>query len=140
MRTEPNLIITEADERKLRALLSRADEFSERDQIPWRMLEGELDRARVVASHDIPANIVRMNSRVRIIDMRTGEQLVYKIVYPDEANYAEKKISVLAPIGMALLGCSEGTEIEWAVPSGTRRLRIEGVEQQPKEVPIKAVA
>lgn len=141
MRAEPNLIITETDERKLRALLERAALYSERDQVQWRTLEGELDRARVVPSHEVPATVVTMHSRVRIVDMRTGEQLVYKIVYPHEANYAEKKISILAPIGMALLGYSEGTEIEWTVPSGSRRLRIEAVEHHPeRESRRRAVA
>jgi regulator of nucleoside diphosphate kinase len=114
-------------------LFARFDKNSERDLEQWETLQQEVDRARVVASHEMPSDIVTMYSRVRIVDMRTGEQLVYQIVYPHEANYMQRKISVLAPIGTALLGYAAGTEIEWKVPSGTRRLRIEAVEQ-PREV------
>jgi regulator of nucleoside diphosphate kinase len=83
---------------------------------------------------------VTMHSRVRIMDLRTGEQMVYQIVYPHEANYAAKRISILAPIGMALLGYSAGTEIDWTVPSGNRRLRIEAVEHQPESARKRAIA
>lgn len=140
MRKEHNLIITENDERTLRAMLEGASGFNERDQLQWSALERELDKARVVPSREVPRDVVTMNSRVRIVDMRTGEQLVYQIVYPHEANYAEMKISVLAPIGMALLGYAEGTEIEWEVPSGSRRLRIQAVEHQPEDARKRAAA
>lgn len=131
MRTNSTLVMTEVDARRLRMLLENVNRFEEHDRMQWQALEEEIDKATIVPREKIPANVVTMHSRVRIVDMRTGEQLVYRIVYPHEANYMEKKISVLAPIGMALLGCAEGTEIDWKVPSGTRRLRIEAVEQQP---------
>jgi regulator of nucleoside diphosphate kinase len=125
-------MITDTDARQLRTMLNRPELFSERDRLQLEALEEELEKSRVVPSQQIPADVVTMRSRVRIVDMRTGEQLVYRIVYPHEADYAAKKISVLAPIGMALLGYSAGTEIAWKVPSGTRRLRIEAVEHQPE--------
>ena len=128
MSTQIDLLIMDKDARKLRSLIESYS-LSERDDMQWQSLEEELDRAEIVSPQQMPSNIVIMHSRVRIIDMRTGEQLVYQIVYPHEANYAEKRISILAPIGMALLGYSAGTEIEWRVPSGSRRLRIEAVEQ-----------
>lgn len=125
-----HLMITDADARELRMLLEGADLAGERDRIQWKALEEEIERAKIVPLARIPPNVVTMRSRVRIVDMRTGEQLVYQIVYPHEANYAAQKISILAPIGMAVLGWAAGTEIEWQVPSGRRRLRIEAVEQQ----------
>jgi len=127
-----NLIMTEKDFYKLRSLLDVGKKSDGRDYLQWQMLEKEIEKATIVPGHQLPADVVTMCSRVRIVDMRTGEQLVYQIVYPHEANYAEKRISVLAPIGVALLGYPAGTEIEWQVPSGTRRLRIEAVEQ-PQE-------
>jgi regulator of nucleoside diphosphate kinase len=127
-----NLIMTEKDFYKLRSLLDVGKKSNGWDYPQWQMLEKEIEKATIVPRHQLPADVVTMHSRVRIIDMRTGEQMVYKIVYPHEANYAEKRISVLAPIGVALLGYPVGTEIEWQVPSGTRRLRIEAVEQ-PQE-------
>jgi regulator of nucleoside diphosphate kinase len=134
-------LITEKDALQLRRLLfGRFDKCSERDLEQWEILQQEVERARVVACHEIPSDIVTMYSRVRIVDMRTGEQLVYQIVYPHEANYAQRKISVLAPIGTALLGYAAGTEIEWQVPSGTRRLRIEAVEQPRETATAQAAA
>lgn len=132
MSVNSNLVITDLDAQRLRNLLEDAVACSESDRVNWLTLEEEIEKARVVPSDQIPPNVVTMHSRVRIVDMRTGEQLVYQIVYPHEANYAQKKISILAPIGTALLGYSAGTEIDWKVPSGSRRLRIEAVEQQPR--------
>ena len=126
-----NLLITVEDARRLRLLFDRTDAFNHNDRQQRQELEEELERARIVSRDEMPSNIVTMHSRVRIVDLRTGEQLVYQIVFPHEANYAEKRISVLAPIGMALLGYPAGTEIDWQVPSGSRRLRIEAV-QQPR--------
>ena len=129
MNIRMSLIITEHDLRQLRLLIDHGQSFGERDLVQWQALEEEIEKAVVVPPDQIPSDVVTMHSRVRIVDMRTGEQLVYQLVYPHEANYAEKKISILAPIGMALLGYPTGTEIEWKVPSGGRRLRIESVEQ-----------
>ncbi len=138
--TENHLLITDADANQLRMLLEGTDLRSERDRVQLDVLEEEIERARIVPQAQIPPDVVTMRSRVRIVDMRTGEQLVYQIVYPHEANYAAQKISILAPIGMALLGYSAGTEIEWQVPSGSRRLRIEAVEQQSNASRTSAAA
>ncbi len=127
-----HLLITEKDLTQLRRLVEHARPANEHDRIQVEALEEEIERARVVPSHEIPPNVVTMHSRARVMDLRTGEQMVFQVVYPHEANFAERKISVLAPIGMALLGNSADTEIEWTVPSGTRRLRIEAVEHQPE--------
>jgi regulator of nucleoside diphosphate kinase len=126
-----HLLITDKDAAQLRKMLDLIS-FSEDDRDYRAALEEELARARVVSAAEIPGDVVTMYSRVRIVDMRTGEQLVFQIVYPKEANYSGGKLSVLAPIGTALLGYSVGTEIDWQVPSGSRRLRIEAVEQQPE--------
>ena len=135
-----DLLITDTDARQLKMLLEGANFVSERDRIQWQALEDEIERARIVPLELMPPNVVRMRSRVRIVDMRTGEQLVYQIVYPHEANYAAQKISILAPIGMALLGYPAGTEIEWQVPSGRRRLWIAAVEQPAEPEQARAAA
>ena len=140
MNVNSSLVISDSDAQKLRELLEGAVALRESDRINWLTLEEEIDKALVVPSDQIPPNVVTMHSRVRIVDMRTGEQMVYQIVYPQEANYAEKKISVLAPIGTALLGYSAGTEIDWKVPSGSRRLRIEAVEHRPRTSRNRAAA
>ncbi len=140
MKNSMGLLITEKDAQKLRMLLDGSFGVTGRDDIQWQTLADEIDRAKIVPPSEIPTDVVTMHSRVRIVDMRTGEQLVYQIVYPHEANYAEKRISILAPIGMALLGYSAGTEIEWNVPSGKRVLRIEAVEQPAELQDQRSVA
>ncbi len=115
------LIITEGDLALLRKLP------------PHDELQTELDRAIVVSSEAVPADVVTMNSRVHYVDETTGERRLVKIVYPAEADAAEGKVSVLAPVGAALLGLSIGQAIEWDFPDGIRRrLRVEDVSYQPE--------
>jgi regulator of nucleoside diphosphate kinase len=73
-----------------------------------------------------------MRSKVRLKDLVSGESNTYSLVFPTEANFAEGKISVLAPIGTAILGYRQGDPIEWPVPSGLRRLKIEEILYQPE--------
>ena len=73
-----------------------------------------------------------MNSTVRLRDLETGEEETYTLVYPDEADIGENKLSVLAPVGTALLGYRAGDVVEWPVPAGVRRFRIEEVVSQPR--------
>jgi regulator of nucleoside diphosphate kinase len=73
-----------------------------------------------------------MNSRVRLTDAGTNEEQVYTVVFPSDANVEQRKISVLAPIGTAILGYRVGDMVEWRVPGGIRKLRIEEILYQPE--------
>lgn len=95
-------------------------------------LQGELDKAEVVDPKAIPAEVVTMRSTVELTDLDTGGVEVYELVFPDEADPTKKKISVLAPIGTAVLGYRVGDEFEWKVPAGVRRLRVTKVLYQPE--------
>lgn len=95
-------------------------------------LEHELDRAIVVSSAAVAADVVTMNSRVRYKDEKDGVKRTVSLVYPSHANAAAGKISVLAPVGTALLGLSAGQSIEWAFPDGSRRLEVDEVLYQPE--------
>lgn len=87
-------------------------------------LQGELKRAKLVKSADMPANVVRLNSKV-IIKEDLGEKLIELVlVAPDQANIKERKISVLAPIGTALIGFSQGQQVNWQVPAGRKTFTI----------------
>ncbi len=95
-------------------------------------LEEELGRAVTVPSDQIPANVVTMNSKVRFRDEVSGEESEVTLVYPQDANADEGKVSVLAPVGSALLGLSAGQTIEWEMPTGkTRKFKIVSVLYQP---------
>jgi regulator of nucleoside diphosphate kinase len=73
-----------------------------------------------------------MRSRVRLKDLVSGETNIYSLVFPKEADFNQGKISVLAPIGTAILGYRKGDTIEWQVPSGLRRLRVDEILYQPE--------
>jgi regulator of nucleoside diphosphate kinase len=92
-------------------------------------LAGELRRARVVPRAQLPPDVVTMNSAVRLRDLETGEEETYTLVFPADADIAGNKLSVLAPVGTALLGYRAGDVVEWPVPAGVSRFRIEGVLQ-----------
>ncbi len=92
----------------------------------------ELKRAKRVPSEEIPADVITMNSRVMLKDLLSGNELEITLVYPKDANIQERKISILAPVGTAILGCREGDTVEWPVPSGTINYKIEKVTYQPE--------
>ncbi|ODT45983.1 MAG: transcription elongation factor GreAB [Nitrospira sp. SCN 59-13] len=123
--------MTAVDLSRLRDVLrSRTSVGRYRDHLD--RLEEELDRADIVDPSAIPANVVTMNSQVRIEDVETGMENVYTLVFPSEASIAEKKISILAPIGTALLGSREGSTVNWPVPAGRRTMLIKDVLYQPE--------
>ena len=98
-------------------------------------LRRELERAIVVSSAAVPPDIATMNSRVRYTDEKDGATRTVSLVYPIEADAAKGKVSVLAPVGTALLGLSEGQSIEWDFPDGSRRrLKLEQVVYQPERI------
>lgn len=95
-------------------------------------LEKELERARVVDPEKIPGDVITMNSVVRIRDLESGEETDYTLVFPSDARIEENRISVLSAIGTALIGYRVGDVIEWKVPSGLKRLKVEGILYQPE--------
>lgn len=126
------ILITEADMTKLVGLLDARKRIPILDQEHLWMLEKELERAEVVNSEDIAPDVVTMHSHVRIKDLDGGNDMYYTLVFPGDADITQNRISVLAPIGTAILGYREGDEVEWKVPGGSRRLRIVRVMYQPE--------
>jgi regulator of nucleoside diphosphate kinase len=125
-------VITEADFERLSTLL--ASEFAKVIS-PMEYLDdlrAELGRARIVRADKIPRNVVTMNSMVTLRDLETGEKETYTLVYPDQADIANDRLSVLAPVGTAILGQCVGDEIKWKVPSGWRRLKVQRIVSQPE--------
>jgi regulator of nucleoside diphosphate kinase len=131
MMNSQNPYMTEFDLARLRDVLqARISVGRDRDHLD--SLEQELDRAHVVDASAIPRDVVTMNSQVRIEDVDTGLESVYTLVFPSDASIAEKRISILAPIGTALLGSRVGATIDWPVPAGRRTVRIKDVLYQPE--------
>ncbi|HOG18782.1 MAG TPA: nucleoside diphosphate kinase regulator [Syntrophales bacterium] len=126
------ICITKPDMEKLRHLIDGVRENTARPKTDLDGLEKELDRAKVVASKKVPKDVITMNSVARLRDLASGEALTYTLVFPVDADIAQGRISVLAPIGTALIGYGVGDIIEWPVPSGTRRLKVQEVLYQPE--------
>jgi regulator of nucleoside diphosphate kinase len=127
-----DIYITKYDLTRLRELLQVGISFAERDRQSLESLQDELDRAHVVEPTAVPHDVVTMNSRARLKDLETNEEKVYTLVFPSEANLEQQKISILAPIGTAILGYRVGDAVEWQVPGGIRKLRIEEILYQPE--------
>lgn len=126
---KPKIIISSLDAERVHALLEGlAATFPGRDA-----LEDELLRAEVVEPQHMPPQIVTMNSTVRFQVSGSQETFTLTLVYPKDMDATGEKISVLAPVGSALLGLAQGDEIEWPKPGGgVLRVRIVEVVYQPE--------
>jgi len=129
---ERTIYITSFDMSRLEELLEVASDFSARDNKHLDELSKELLRAEVVDSKSIPPDVITMNSKVRLLDLNTKDEKTYTLVFPSEANIDEDKISILAPIGTAMLGYHVGDTIKWIVPAGIRRLKVTDILYQPE--------
>lgn len=130
MEKKPKIIITESDVERLEKLLDAlpAKSFPGKTE-----LETEIGRARVVDSKKIPGSVVTMNSRVKFKVSSSNEEFSLTLVYPKDVNEKGDTISILAPVGSALLGLSQGDEMSWPKPGGGMlKVRIEEVIYQPE--------
>jgi regulator of nucleoside diphosphate kinase len=129
MLNKPNIIVSSEDLKRLEVLLrSLSDTFPEEEA-----LRAELDRADVVTPDQMPPSVVTMNSKVRVAIQPSGKEFELTLVYSKDMDATPGKISVLAPVGSALLGLSVGQEIEWSVPGGNIiRVRIVEILYQPE--------
>lgn len=130
MNTRPEITISSLDADRLYALI---------ESLPANSLAGvselevELDRANVVAPKDMPPTIVTMNSTVKFIVESSKEEFELTLVYPKDLDSSGKKISVIAPVGSALIGLSQGDQIEWPKPGGgVIKVKIQEVTYQPE--------
>ena len=126
------IYITDFDLKRLREMIStwRRSDFSRRNDL--QELEEELNRGLLVEPHTVSGDVITMNSTACLIDLDTGEELVYTLVFPMDADIQQNKISILAPIGTAMLGFGVGDTFEWKVPDGVRRLKVKELLYQPE--------
>lgn len=127
-RNEPNeIVLIDSDHRLLKELVGEY-RGSWRTYAPYLHAVGrELDRAQIVSPEEAPDDLVRLGSHVRLRDLRHDMEMIYTLVLPDEANIDDQRLSVLAPLGTAILGTRVGDVIRWPVPAGIRTLRVEEI-------------
>lgn len=124
-----SILVSDRDAQTLRQLLQLPPSARGVDTENFQRLSQELARARVVPAAELPPDVVALDSTVLCRNLATGESQEFTLVLPGEADPSEGRLSILAPIGTALLGFREGDEIEWPIPSGTVRMRLDKVRQ-----------
>ncbi len=126
------ILLTHDDRRRLGAVLENIHaDGTERRDYP-HSLEAVLKDAQGIDPTELPQDMVTMNATVELRDLDTEERETYTVVYPERADISRNRISVLAPIGTAVLGCRVGDVVEVRVPSGRRRIRVEDIHCQPE--------
>ncbi len=127
------IVMNARDHARLEELVQRnTQRRNGQDRTAFEKLAGELARAIIVQPDEMPPDVATMSTTVSVRDLDSGEISKLTISWPDEADPQEYRINVLAPLGMALLGVRVGEDVEWDMPSGVRRLRIEQVLFQPE--------
>jgi regulator of nucleoside diphosphate kinase len=121
-----DIMITNSDLQRLLPVIEQSDTPAS------EALEMELHRAVIVDPEQVPTDLVTMNSELVYEDVDTQTRRRVTLVYPKDADASRGRISVLAPIGSALLGLRVGQEIDWQTPSGPKRIRVVEVHYQPE--------
>ncbi|MBX7075457.1 MAG: nucleoside diphosphate kinase regulator [Pirellulales bacterium] len=126
------IIVTELDRTRLGTLLEKAVNVELVERRYLQDLSRELERAETVAPTDVPPDVITMNSTARVREIESGDVYDYTLVYPEQADVERQRISVLSPVGTALIGYRVGDVIEWPVPAGKVQLKVEEVLYQPE--------
>lgn len=126
------LIINRLDYARIKKSINDARQSGSISNREAEKLMAELDAAEIVDPEAIPNNIVTMNSIVKVSFLHNGKQVQFQIVYPDQANLKEKKVSIFSPVATALIGYKVGDEVDWVVPTGLTRIRIDEIIYQPE--------
>ena len=129
---QPSIFITTKDVEKLRDLIREAYHTEYRGSDYLKKLAEEIEKASVVQPNQIPSDVITLNSTARLIDRETNEEMVYTLVFPEDADTSQGKISILAPIGTAMLGYKAGDIFEWDTPGGKRIIRVKEILYQPE--------
>ena len=126
-----SILITDHDFDRLQTLTD-VPQYPAIDVSPRTALKAELDRGTIVPATEVPDVVVTMHSQVRVRDFKSDETFTYTLVYPADADAEAGKLSVLAPLGTALLGTRVGSLVEFRAPAGIRRLCVEEILYQPE--------
>ena len=130
MSKKPEIIVSSLDADRLYNLI---DSLPNNSVVGINELEEELTRANIVEPEEVPPTIVTMNSTVKFSVESSQEEFVLTLVYPKDMDASGTKISILAPVGSALLGLSQGEEIEWPKPGGGLiKVVIQEITYQPE--------
>lgn len=122
------IYITNSDKNKLLEVINKYEDLNNRQNI--KSLEAEINRADVTNPEEVPGNVITMNTKVLLLIGDSEEE--FTLVYPTESDISNNKISILSPVGTAILGYSEGSIIEWEVPNGVVQIEVKKILFQPE--------
>lgn len=122
--TSSPVVLLKTDYEVLNSYVKNLQGMQVNEKENYRKLSEELKKARLVEEIDFPKDVVRLNSTVIIKDLTTNRKMTLTIVLPQKANIKEKKVSVLAPVGTALIGFKKGQVVSWSVPAGEKDFEI----------------
>ena len=129
--TKRNIYINRYDLERLQALI----DVSRGPDAPYlEKLKKEIGQATVVEPREVPGDVVTMNSIVRVRDIDTGEERNLILVFPGKEGAKGKAVSILSPMGIALIGCREGDVLSWDLPTGTVKIQIEEIIYHPERL------
>ncbi len=126
------IIVNRLDYARIKKCINDAKQLKSITSIEADNLLKELDSAKIMEPESIPSNVVTMNSIAKITFLNNNKQVQFQIVYPDKANLKENKISIFSPIATSLIGYKVNDEIEWIVPGGLTKIRIDEIIYQPE--------
>ena len=126
------IFITDADMKHLRELIFSCRSKDGEDERHLKELEEELGKAKVVESNEIPGDVITMYSKLHLEDLDSKTEIVCWLVFPKDADVFKNRISVLSPVGTALIGFKVGDVIKWNVPQGKRNLKVKEIMYQPE--------
>ena len=129
--TKKPVYITEYDMQRLSKLLDGI-QYCPQERARLELLIEEMQRAVIVPSEKVSEDVVTLNTRMRVRDLDSREETSIQLVFPNDEDFEQGKISILTAIGAALIGYSKGDIAEWNAPAGIRRLRIEEITYQPE--------
>jgi regulator of nucleoside diphosphate kinase len=130
--TKAPIYITDYDMQRLLKLLNGVQYCGQKEQGYLECLVEEMERAVVVPPEKVSGDVVTLNTRMRVKDLDSREESLIQLVFPNDGDCDRGKISILTPIGAALIGYCAGDTVEWKVPDGLRRVRIEEIAYQPE--------
>lgn len=126
------IIINKLDYLRIKQFLGNAIQIRSISNSEAEKLLKELEAAEVIDPEKIPSHVVTMNSIVKLTFLNNNTQATFQLVYPDQANLKENRISIFSPVATALIGYSVGDLIEWIVPAGITKIRIDEILYQPE--------
>jgi len=126
------IVVNRLDYLRIQKCINDAKQFNSISASEAESLLNELNSAKIVEPQEIPENVVTMNSIVKISFLNSDKRIEFQIVYPKQANLKENKISIFSPIAAALIGYKVSDEIEWIVPAGITKIKIDKIIYQPE--------